>query len=85
VDGCPPLELDAYPLPNGRCEGGRYYVTIYMEGRGGDGAYRYFWNNAPVAAAMADGFGFEQLVADGEVIFGTASVRSGDGQVKKRP
>lgn len=85
VDGCPLLELDAYPLINGRCDGGLYYVTIYMEGRGGDGAYSYFWNDDQVAAAMADGFGFEELVPDGEVIFGTASVQSGDGQVEKRP
>ncbi len=85
VDGCSPLELDAYPLINGRCDGGNFYMTIYMEGRGGDGTYSYFWDDAPVAEPMADGFGFELLIPDGVVILGTASVRSGDGQLAKRP
>jgi hypothetical protein len=85
ADGCARLELDAYPLINGRCDGGLYYATIYMEGRGGDGVYSYFWDDTQVAEAMGDGFGFELLVPDGAVIFGTASVRSGDGQVEKRP
>jgi len=83
--GCPLLELDAYPLVNGRCDDGLYYVTIYIEGRGGDGAYSYFWDDDQVAGVMAEGFGFELLVPEGELVFGTASVQSGDGQVEKRP
>ncbi len=82
---CPLLELDAYPLENGRCADGLYYVTIYMEGHGGNSVYRYFWENKQIVDETSDSFIFEMPVPEGQIILGTASVRSGDEQLAKRP
>jgi serine/threonine-protein kinase len=78
---CPALWLDIYPLPNGRCDANGHYKTIFMRGQGGNGAYTYYWNNAPIAGPLTnEGVGFEIHSPDGSAIIGTGKVVSGDSQ-----
>lgn len=81
---CPILQADIYPLPGARCEEGIVYRTIYLEGRGGDGFYTYYWNDVIIAGPISSGYGFEINNATNPITIGTGKVVSGDGQVVER-
>ncbi len=76
-----PLELDAFPLAGmGRCVDEYWVQTVYLEGRGGDGIYTYYWEDTLVAGPLiGEGFAFDVRHTGGQLI-GTATVESGDGQ-----
>jgi uncharacterized caspase-like protein len=80
-EACPPLRLDIYPLPGGRCQGDIVYRTVFMRGQGGDGRYTYYWNGEEMAGPLLDqGYGFEVSAEDGGSVIGAGRVVSGDGQ-----
>ena len=84
AEGCPPLWIDAYPLPGGRCEGNTIYRTIYMRGQGGSGVYTYYWEGKKMAGPLqGEGFGFEINNLNGTVI-GWTKVVSSDGQTAEK-
>ncbi len=77
----PPLEIDLWHLPwTGKCEGGGWYMSVYIQGRGGDGVYTYYWNGEKVAGPLANEDYTFEVYSVGETIVGTGKVVSGDGQ-----
>jgi serine/threonine-protein kinase len=83
-NGCARLWLDAYPLPDSRCEGSTVYKTVFLRGQGGSGVYTYYWNGKKVAGPLTnDGYGFEVNNINGTVI-GQAKVVSSDGQTAEK-
>lgn len=82
---CASLTLDLYPLPGSRCENGRYYRTVFMQGQGGNGRFTYYWKGQKMAGPLAEeGFGFEVSSADGSAVIGMGKVVSGDGQTVEK-
>jgi hypothetical protein len=75
------LWMDLWPLDNiKRCEGGRWYKGMYIEGHGGNGVYTYYWDKQVVTClSLTPGCTFEVSNVAGS-FFGTFKVVSGDGQ-----
>jgi hypothetical protein len=74
------LTLDIWDLPStARCVGGNWYKSIFMEARGGNGFYTYYWNDAWVGGPTSGSITFE--VHGIGAIIGNYRVVSGDGQV----
>jgi hypothetical protein len=76
------LEMDLWDI-SGRCSGGKWYKSVYIQGRGGNGVYIYYWNGEKVAGPTGEDYSFEVSGTDGAMI-GTGKVVSGDGQVVER-
>jgi len=75
------LTLDIWDLPwTGRCEGAIWHKSVFMEGRGGNGVYTYYWKDELVAGPTSGSITFE-VHSSGGAIIGIARVESGDGQV----
>jgi tRNA A-37 threonylcarbamoyl transferase component Bud32 len=75
-----PLSMDIWDLPGtARCEGGKWYKTIYMRGQGGDGRYTYYWDGAKLAGPISDSYTFE-VSSFGGALIKQARIVSGDGQ-----
>ena len=68
---------------SGRCSGGTWYKTVFIEGHGGNGVYTYYWNGERVAGPTRESYTFE-VHSTGGAIIGTGKVVSGDGQVVER-
>ena len=78
------LTIDLWQLPStGRCEGGWWYMSVYIRGQGGDGVYTYYWNGERKAGPLSKEYTFE-LCNPGGAIVGTGKVVSGDGQVAEK-
>jgi hypothetical protein len=75
------LWMDLWPLDNiRRCEGGKWYKGMYIEGHGGNGVYTYYWDKQAVTClSLTPGCTFEVSNVAGS-FFGTFKVVSGDGQ-----
>jgi outer membrane protein assembly factor BamD (BamD/ComL family) len=78
----PALEMDLWDL-SGRCSGGKWYKSVYVQGHGGNGVYTYYWNGEKVAGPTGESYTFEVQSIGGAMI-GTGKVASGDGQVVER-
>jgi hypothetical protein len=75
-----PLSMDIWDLPGtARCEGGKWYKTIYMRGQGGDGRYTYYWDGAKLAGPISDSYTFE-VSSFGGALIKQARIVTGDGQ-----
>ena len=75
------LWMDLWPLDNiKRCEGGKWYKGMYIEGHGGNRVYTYYWDGQTVTClSLTPGCTFEVSNVAGS-FFGTFKVVSGDGQ-----
>ncbi len=80
-----PLDLDLWHLPDtGWCKGGWWYMSVWIQGYGGDGVYTYYWNEEKLAGPLADeGLTFELSTTEGAIV-GNGRVVSGDGQVVEK-
>jgi serine/threonine protein kinase len=78
----PALEMDLWDM-SGRCSGGKWYKSVYIQGRGGNGVYTYYWNGEKVAGPIATDYTFE-VESTGGAHIGTGKVVSGNGQVVER-
>ncbi len=67
----------------GSCSGGVWTRPIFMEGRGGDGRYSYYWNDELKAGPISSSTTFDISATNGAVI-GKARIESGDGQSVER-
>jgi len=72
------LRMDLWDM-SGRCSGGTWYKTVYIEGHGGNGVYTYYWNGERIAGPTSGSHVFE-VHSTGGAIIGTGKVVSGDGQ-----
>lgn len=75
------LELDLWVLPNTvRCQGQGWQQTVFIQGRGGNNTYTYFWNDEQMAGPLSNqSFTFD-VSSGGGAIAGIGKVVSGDGQ-----
>ncbi|MEM7332870.1 MAG: protein kinase [Chloroflexota bacterium] len=74
------LEFDIFPIDGTkRCDDNMWFVSIYFEGRGGDGIYTYFWEGQPIASDIVDTITLE-VGSPGNAIISMGQVVSGDGQ-----
>jgi len=73
------LEIDIWPV-SGRCKESRWYRSVYIGARGGDGIYTYYWNGEEVGGPTSSGVTFE-VNGVGSAVIGTWRVVSGDGMV----
>jgi hypothetical protein len=78
----PALEMDLWDI-SGRCSGGKWYKSVYIQGHGGNGVYTYYWNGKRVAGPTSEDYSFE-VESMGGAMIGTGKVVSGDGQVVER-
>ena len=62
-----------------RCANDNWFVSIYFEGRGGNGIYDYYWDGELIAAQQTNSFTVE-ISSPGGSIIANAEVFSGDGQ-----
>jgi hypothetical protein len=71
------LKVDIWPA-GGNCGEGQQYRNVYIEARGGDGTYTYYWEGEVIGGPTSDGILFK---VDGTqtAVVGTWSVLSGDG------
>lgn len=81
---CPTLKLDLYDLPSPRCTEDNKFRTIYIQGRGGNDTFTYYWDGEFKAGPTSDGFGFDVSSANGSAVIGRGKVVSGDGQVVEK-
>jgi hypothetical protein len=83
--GTPPrLEIVFYDLPDpDKCSGGKWFRRFYIEGRGGDGNYTYYWNDQKLVGPIQGSYTFELNSAGGAIV-GFGKVVSGDGQVARK-
>jgi outer membrane protein assembly factor BamD (BamD/ComL family)/uncharacterized protein YraI len=72
------LTLDIWWIGDGRCDGGTWIRDVYMQGRGGNGVYTYFWNNTLMGGPTSGSVTFE-VRGTGSTVNGTGRVTS-DGQ-----
>ncbi len=75
------ITADIYPLDDAsaRCESDNWYVKIFVEGRGGNGVYSYYWDDVIQVENVSDGFSFE-IMGFADKTIGTVRIVSGDGQ-----
>jgi hypothetical protein len=78
-----PLEMDLWDVGAGWCSGGMWYKRVYIEGRGGNGVYTYYWNEDVLDSSISEGYTFE-VHSVGAAIIGTGKVVSGDGQTVEK-
>jgi tRNA A-37 threonylcarbamoyl transferase component Bud32/tetratricopeptide (TPR) repeat protein len=78
----PLLQMDLWDI-SGRCSGGVWYKSVYIQGHGGNGVYTYYWNGERVAGPTGESYAFE-VHSTGGAMIGTGKVVSGDGQVVER-
>ena len=73
-----PLVLNLWELPDTvRCGSGEtWFQRIFIEGKGGNGVYTYYWNDVRVGGPMSGSFTFERTGGAGPII-GTGKVTSG--------
>jgi hypothetical protein len=85
VSSYPLLEMDLWDNPGtGRCySGGIWDKSVYIQGRGGNGVYTYYWNGEKLIGPTSESYSFDVHSVDAAVI-GTAKVVSGDKQVIER-
>jgi outer membrane protein assembly factor BamD (BamD/ComL family) len=78
----PLLEIDLWDIAGTeKCSGGGIWdKSVYIQGRGGNGVYTYYWNGEKLAGPLTDeGYTFN-VHSVGAAIIGTGKVVSGDGQ-----
>ncbi len=80
---CPTLIADIYPLAS-FCVGDIKYREVFMQGRGGNNVYTYYWDNERIAGPIESGFSFEVSSVDGTAVIGTVKIVSGDGQILEK-
>jgi hypothetical protein len=75
------LQIDLWQLEGFVwCAGGIWHQSVWIRGQGGNGEYRYYWNDELLAGPLTEeGYTFEVQGTDAAVI-GTGTVVSGDGQ-----
>lgn len=74
-----PLTLDIWPVGEATCQGGSWTQSLYMQGRGGNGLYTYYWNGQRKTGPTSSSSTFPLANNQGSLI-GKARVESGDGQ-----
>ncbi|MCB8983867.1 MAG: protein kinase [Ardenticatenaceae bacterium] len=79
-----PLQIDLWALPDTvQCRDGRWSQRVFIQGQGGNGRYRYYWQDQALTGPTSGSYSFTAN-SDGGVIIGTGRVVSGDGQVAER-
>lgn len=71
------LQLDIWPIGDGRCDGNTWIRDVYMQGQGGNGTYTYFWNNELKGGPTSGSVTFE-VRGTGDTINGPGRVTSGE-------
>lgn len=77
------LTLDIWPIGDGRCNGGSWFQTIFMEGHGGDGVYTYYWDGQNVGGPVTNQSITFEIQHTGGGFSKPGRVTSGDGQVRE--
>ena len=78
------LRLDLWPLPDTvQCSGGKWSQRVYMQGQGGNGRYRYYWQDQFLTGPTGASHTFT-VTSTGGAIVGTGRVVSEDGQSVER-
>jgi len=79
-----PLRLDLWTLPNTvRCTNGRWSQQVFIQGQGGNGRYRYYWQDEAIAGPLRGSYTFT-VTSEGGVVIGTGQAVSDDGQTAER-
>jgi len=79
----PILQMDLWDLPGTEsCDGGVWYKSIFIQGRGGDGLYTYYWNGEQCACPTDQPCKFS-VHSTGGAIIGTGKVVSGAEQLER--
>ncbi|MCP4539779.1 MAG: protein kinase [Chloroflexi bacterium] len=74
------LTMDLWDIPGSiGCSNGAWYKSVYINGKGGDDVYTYYWNGEIVAGPTSEDYSFQVSNPDGPII-GIGKVVSGDGQ-----
>jgi len=77
----PPLEIQLWDIAGTeQCSDAMWSKLVYINGRGGDGVYTYYWNDE-LLAGPTNGSYTHKMHTTGGAIVGTGKVVSGDGQV----
>lgn len=78
------LAFDLFQLEGTqRCNGEAWTISVFMEGRGGNGIYDYFWNGEMLAQAVRGSLTFD-VASGGAPVIGIGRVVSGDGLVAEK-
>ena len=78
------LRLDLWPLPDTvQCSSGKWSQRVYMQGQGGNGRYRYYWQDQFLTGPTGASHTFT-VTSTGGAIVGTGRVVSEDGQSVER-
>ncbi len=77
------LTLDIWPIGDGRCSGGSWFQTIFMEGHGGNGVYTYYWDEQNVGGPVTNQSTTFEIQHSGGGFSKTGRVTSGDGQMRE--
>lgn len=78
--GYPPLVINLWLL-DGTCQEGVWSRYVFIEGKGGNGVYTYYWQGEKLAGPMTGSYSFAVSSTSGGAVVGTGKVVSGDGQV----
>jgi len=79
-----PLQIDLWTLPDTvQCRDGRWSQRVFIQGQGGNGRYRYYWQDQLLTGPTAGSYSFT-VNSNGGVAIGVGRVVSGDGQVAER-
>ena len=80
----PPLEMELWDIGGTeQCSRTMWYKSVFIQGRGGNGVYTYYWNGEKLAGPTSESYTFEMHTTGGAMV-GTGKVVSGDGQVVER-
>jgi hypothetical protein len=80
----PPLEIELWGIAGTeRCSVTMWYKSVFIQGRGGNGVYTYYWNGEKLAGPTSETHTFEMHTTGGAMI-GAGKVVSGDGQEVER-
>lgn len=78
------LKLDLWTLPGtAQCSGSGWRLNVFMQGQGGNGRYRYYWNGQFLVGPTSTSHTFT-VNSGGGVIIGVGRVVSDDGQAIER-
>jgi hypothetical protein len=76
----PPLEIELWDIGGTEwCSETMWYKSVFIQGRGGNGVYTYYWNGERLAGPTSESYTFEMHTTGGAMV-GTGKVVSGDGQ-----
>jgi hypothetical protein len=81
-----PLEMDLWVLEGrGKCLAeGQWEQRIFMEGRGGNGVYTYYWDSKIIGGPLVKQGIAHPIAGSGDGFNGVGRIVSGDGQTIER-